>query len=507
LRIALINVSGNLSSEGSRLISALLKRAGHAVQTVFLARGPSSVYPTKEMEQLHEILKDVDLTMIAVYSTFALRAVQITQFIRNNYPEMKVIWGGPHCVSAPDLSLRHADGVCFAEGDQAILDFVNKLELGVDYTHTANMAFNVDGKSVVNDVLPPFSELDSLPYPDYDFEDQFLLHGKLLRMTTELARKNFARYPRGLAAYWCLTARGCPYSCSYCNNCRYIAMHGRNPIRFRKIDHFLGELDYVLRKLDFFEAVGFADDDFLARPTRHLEEFAEKYKTRVGLPFIVEASANTYRREKLEILLDAGLRIVQMGVQSGSQRVLDEVFNRRISVSKTIDVARQIDPYHETHNLQLLLDFIIDTPYETGTDIIETYRYLVDVPQRVMINVFVLSFFPGTPLYDRAVNDGFIEPFDEKTFRPYGSHRIIYQNNYETLIVLLIWVFHTGGLKRYIPASALRALGSRRARGIGSALPKPFYAFSVTVILVAVKAFATLFTRVWYRGRMKRMPG
>lgn len=475
MRIALINVSGRLSCEGSRLIAALLKQAGHSLKSVFLVRFNPLLYEPREIEKLHEIIKEVDLVMIGVYSAFALRAVQVTEFIRKNYPGMKVIWGGPHCIGAPELSLRYADGVCFAEGDQVIVDFVNNLGAGTDYLNTPNMAFNVNGSIVVNDVLPPFSDLDSLPYSDFSLDDQFLLDQDLYQLTKEKLKEYFSIFPFGVPTFWLLTSRGCPHQCAYCNNCRYIAMHGRIPVRFRGVDHFIGELEYTLNYLDFFAHVGFGDDDFFMRPTGELEDFAEKYKKKVSLPFYTTVSANTFSKQKMEILLDVGLSVVQMGVQSGSQRVLDQVFNRKVQVTKTKEVVRQIAPYQKTHDLLLILDFIIDNPYENEADIAQTYQYLIDLPSKVRINWYTLVFFPGTPIYDRALADGFIEPFSEKTFRFYKG-KISYQNNYETALIFLALLLHRLGLMRYIPKFVLRALSGHVLRAIGAVFPKQVYA-------------------------------
>ena len=68
--------------------------------------------------------------MFAVYSQGAAMSAQITEFIHTKYPGIKVIWGGPHCIAAPELSLRYADGVCFAEGDVAVVALVNSMERG-----------------------------------------------------------------------------------------------------------------------------------------------------------------------------------------------------------------------------------------------------------------------------------------------------------------------------------------------------------------------------------------
>lgn len=473
MRIALISY-WKLSSDGSRLISSLLKREGHSVKSIFIVRAGIKEYLEEELQQMHVILKDVDLVLMGVYSRYAFRAIQVSDFIRKNYPGMKIIWGGPHCISAPELSLEYTDGICFSEGDIAIPEFVRKLESGKDYTDTPNMAFNIDGKHIVNPVLPLFSDLDSLPFPDFEWEDQFLLNEKLIPMNKNLMRNNLTKSHLGQDAYWCLTARGCPNNCSYCNNCRYTAMHGNNKMRFRSIDNCIDEIEVGLNKLDFIEIVGFGDDDFLMRPYSQLEDFAVKYKKRIDQPFGIGLSANTYNDDKMQILLDSGLKVIQMGIQSGSQRILNEVFTRNISISKTKDVVSKLEPLHKSHGITNFFDFIIDNPYETKDDIIKTYHYIVDLSHHSFLNIFVLSFFPGTPIYERALKDGFIEPFSRDTFRSYRFRKLSYQLNYETFLVLLLQLLYLSKWRRFIPSSFLHFLGSVYIRKFASFFPKRF---------------------------------
>lgn len=478
MKIVLINVSGRLSSDGSRLISALLKRAGHQVTSVFLSRPEPLNYSPDELELLYEILKETDLVMVAVYSSYAIRAIQVTKFVHKKFPGMKVIWGGPHCIAVPELGLRYADGICFSEGDQVVVDFVNRLEAGTNYINTPNMAFSVNGDHILNDVLPPFNDLDSLPYYDYNLEDQFLLDQGLFQITKELLKERLAGYPYYVPILYFLTSRGCPHNCSYCNNCRYVALFGRNTMRFYSVDRVVEELEYTLKHLGFIEVIIFGDDDFFMRSRKDLERFAETYKKKIGLPFGVALSANTYSKEKIEILLESGLKVVQLGVQSGSQRVLNEVYNRKIQVSKTSKAVHQITSYHKTHGLDLLLDFIIDNPYETTNDIIQTYKYILDVPLHVRINIFFLAFFPGTPIYDRALKDGFIKSFNEKEFRFYTRSSVRYQKNYETFLILLVrYLRNHRRLWRNYTKYLMIALGNYPARKIASILPRSLYAF------------------------------
>ncbi len=474
MRITIFNLSARLSSDGSRLIAALLKRDKHSVTSIYTARSEPLYYSSAELASLDGILKQSDLVMIGVYSIYAARAAQITEFVHSRYPGLKVIWGGPHCISAPELSIRYADGVCFSEGDEAVVDLVRRMESGNDYLNTPNMAFSLNGKLLQNNVLAPFSDLDGLPYYDYELEDQFFLDKDLVPMTKEIFRQHISLYPYNKPTLYVLTARGCPHNCSYCNNCRYTALFEHNPIRIQSAGRIMDELEQTLRCLDFVEFIGFGDDDFFARSIDELDDFAREYKRRVGLPFGIAVSANSFQKKKIEVLLDSGLKIVQMGVQSGSERILHDVFQRKINLSKTKDVIRQIAAYHDPHKLDLLLDFIIDNPYEFRDDVIKTFNCILDLPPQVRLNIFFLSFFPGTPIYERALADGIIEPFDNESFRFYGRGQIRYQKNFETFLVLLA-VYLRGKSNKSISRDFLRLLGNHPVRTLASLLPDSVY--------------------------------
>lgn len=478
MRIVLVNVSGRLSSDGSRLISALLKRAGHKVKTVFMARPEPVRYSPHELEQLTDVFREADLAMIAVYSAYAVRAVQVTDFLRKKFPGMKVIWGGPHCVSVPDLCLRHADGVCFSEGDEVVVDFVNRMEQGKDYEKTPNMAFRVGGDYQINDVLKPFNELDSLPNYDYDLEDHFLLDINLVPMSKEKLRERHAGYPYFIPILYMVTSRGCPNTCSYCNNFRYLKLFGKNSVRFYSVDRIMDELKAILNRFSFIKYVGFGDDDFFIRPLDQIGEFAEKYKKEIGLPFGLCMSANSFGNEKFSLLKAAGLKTIQMGVQSGSQRVLDEVYNRKVSLSRIKRVIKEMELDCRTKRLDLLLDFIIDNPFEEKDDIAQTYRFIVSLPDQIKINLFFLVFFPGTPIYQRALRNGLIEPFDEDASRFYTRTRLKYQRNYESFLLLFLKALK---FRHATQNDTLRLflslLGNKSVRRIAALLPEPFYSF------------------------------
>jgi anaerobic magnesium-protoporphyrin IX monomethyl ester cyclase len=478
MKIGLVNVAGRLATgDGSRLISALLKRAGHSVTSVYLSRTEPLAYERAELAELDAVFGDADVIMIGVFSSYAMRAVQVTDYVHERWPGRLVFWGGPHCVGAPELGLRHADGICFSEGDEAVPDLVARLERGGDWRTTPNFAF-LEGKRVVkNPVLPPFRDLDGLPYYDYDLEDQHLLDGRLVPLTMERLKPRLLGYPHRTPTLYYMASRGCPHNCSYCSNCRYHAMWGSSPLRLLGVDRTLDEVEFQVKRFGCIEFVGFSDDDFFQRPAAQLERFASEYKRRIGLPFGAMLSARTYRRDKMDMLVDAGLTVIEMGVQSGSQRVLDEVFNRPLSIVKTKEVARELGRYDRHGGVTLVLDFIIDNPWETREDVHQTVRYLLDVPPRTLLNVFFLTYFPGTPVYDRAVAEGIIKAFSLRAFRPYTRARLRFQRNWEAVLILLIRLLRMAVHTKSTAMNAfLRLCVSKPVRLVMGLLPRAFFA-------------------------------
>ena len=471
MKITLISVSGRLPSDGSRLVSALLKQSGHQVTNIYLARIEPE-YDKTELEILDQLLCETEIVLMAVYSNYAARAALLTNLIHEQYPGLKVIWGGPHCVSMPELGLKYADGVCYSEGDQTVVDLINKIEAGKPYYDTPNMAFMVNGELVKNMVLPPFNDLDSLPHYDFGFDNQFILDGKLIQLTPERVSTLLKQYPFYVPTLYFLSSRGCTQLCSYCNNCRYVSMFGHNRIRFYGIDRVIEELKSSLKQLNFIQFIAFADDDFFSRPKKQIEELAQKYKREIGLPFGIAVSPRTYRKDKIEILLDHGLKAINIGVQSGSQRILNDVFNRKISLEKTKTIIHEVAAYKQSHGLNIVLDFIIDNPYETKTDIMNTFNYMLDIPPHVSLNLFYLSFLPGTPIYQRALDDGYTEPFDEKHFRPFSRSSLQFQVNYETLLIQLLRLWRFKPKKFKLPTIFFKILASRFMRTVAGILPK-----------------------------------
>jgi radical SAM superfamily enzyme YgiQ (UPF0313 family) len=508
MRVALVSVNAFIPCDGFRLVLALLRRDGHEVTVVSMPRAAPQICTGYELRQLGRVVESAELVLIGVYSASSARAIQVTDHLRALRPDRKIVWGGPHCVASPEGCLRQADGVCFAEGDAALPLFVRRLAGGDPaWIETPNFAFRAPEAPRINPVLPPTADLDALPFYDYSFDNEFVLDGALEPVGTNVLNRYLPVHPFMIPTATFLTSRGCPHHCAYCNNCRYTALHGGPvPIRRQSVGRFMDEVVHTLARLPFVERVLFGDDDFLIRPAAELETFAERYRKTVGLPFAVCLSANTYRRHKLDILLDAGLKIAQIGVQSGSQRVLDEVYGRGVRVEKARQVIAETAPVLAARGGRVLCDAIVDNPYETESDVLATYRLLVDLPHEAFTEIFSLVFLPGTPLYERALADGFIRPFDPSAFREYTSRAALYQVNYPLLLIRLLETLREERVHRRVPRRFLHALAARPVVRLMRRVPRPVMGWMIQRVPPAVRRLIRLVVRMrrFGHGRARR---
>ena len=237
MKIVLLSPYPDILAFGVRILSACLKRAGHNVKLVFLPRNFLKRYEEQTLNDVVDITKDADLIGISVMTNFFDNVIQITQAIKahSNAP---VVWGGIHVTVRPEECLNYADMVCVGEGEETLLELATSMERGEGLRSIKGIWFKDNGEIVKNELRPLIQNLDSLPFPDFDYDTHFILSdGKVQRMNEELLKV----YLTGI--YLTMPTRGCPFGCSYCcNNLLNKMYSGQRPVRKRRIDSIIREL-------------------------------------------------------------------------------------------------------------------------------------------------------------------------------------------------------------------------------------------------------------------------
>jgi len=427
MKITLISPYPDITSFGIRTISAYLRKRGHRTKLLFLPDpyGDNIVpgvqrYDDHILDGILPLCAGSDIVGITLMTNFYAGAVQISRKIKSKL-EKPILWGGIHPTICPEESLKHADMVCIGDGEDSVLDLLDKMEKNEPYEKTKGFWFKNEGQIIKNGLRELTSDLDVYPFPDYSLDDHYMMfENKIQAMTKGLVRISMERSPlfnyAKRCVYQTIAGRGCPHKCAYCVNDTLKSLYrGQSYLRWRSTENVINELLWVKNNMPFVSYIWFSDDSFLARNLETIKEFCIQYKKRVRMPFFVLTSPLMVSQEKMDLLVDAGLRCVQMGIQTGSKRI-QGLFNRKqMSNERSLGAAHIINKYKDKM-LPPRYDFILDTPYETDNDKIKSLQLISRIPKPFMIQTFSLVLFPGTSLYEMAKSDGMIRNEEEEIY-------------------------------------------------------------------------------------------
>ena len=375
------------------------------------------------LQQIVDLCVDAGLVGISVMTSSFLLARQLTRALHASF-NVPIVWGGVHPTVRPGECLRYADLVCIGEGEQAIVELARRIVEGRDYSDVNNLAWlDSEGHLVTNPLYPLEHDLDTLPFPDYEFEQHYVLHEEhVVPFSQDLMEyylSDIGRWTRS-SVYGVLTTRGCPYRCTYCvNNTMANIYPDWCKLRRRSPENVIAEIRAARARLPAIEAIIIRDDTFLANPESYIAEFSRRYKEEVGLPLRAYTTAQTANQTKLQHLVGAGLRLAIMGIQTGSDRI-QKLYKRNVSNDQILRAARLIHSFRSWVP-RPMYDVITDNPYETDDDRFATLRLIHSLPPPYKLSLFSLTFYPGTEIYSRAKADGLVQ--DEE--------HTIYERNFQ----------------------------------------------------------------------------
>lgn len=422
-QVILISPYSQVEAYGLRSLSACLKRAGFPTRLIFLPDIEEMMvgknYGARRLsgsalDQVIELCAGAGLIGVSTMTTSFHLACALTEAVHRQL-EAPVIWGGVHPTVRPAECLQHADLICIGEGERAIVELARRMAAGHDHLDVPNLGYlDKNGQLILNPLYPLEYDLDNLPFPDYDYEEHYVLHeGELQPFTQELMYyylTDLGSWARG-PVYGVLTTRGCPYHCTYCVNDALINIYPEwCKLRRRTPENVIAEIQSARDKLPGLEAIAIRDDTFLANPEDYIAHFCQLYKQSVGLPFRAYTTAQTANERKLHYLSEAGLRLAIMGIQSGSAHT-QKMYNRKVDNEHILRAARLINSF-QAYIPRPMYDVITDNPYESQQDQYETLRLVHELPTPYRLSLFSLTFYPGTELYHKALADGIIQEDD-----------------------------------------------------------------------------------------------
>ena len=422
MKVVLVSPYIELTSMGVRCLSSYLRKNGHSTRLVFLPDIRSIItsrsdftasYPEGVDEQLIELCRDADLVGFSLMTNYFYKVAELSKAIREGL-SIPVVWGGAHPTVSPEECLDYADYVCVGEGEGTLLELANRLANGERPTDVPNTWSRSAGEVVRNPLNPLIEDLDTLPIPDYSLDGHYVLVGDTIKPLTESLMKKYwtaCSYfeQEDDIIYETQYTRGCPYHCSFCINDYLLKLYnGESYFRRRSVDHLMSELSYIKERFPWFTHVIFTDDCFTAAKPEELREFSQRYRAEIDKPFFTLFTYSYMVRPRVEPLLDAGLIMVEMGLQTASPRMNElyrrDYFSSEKFIERTLEFAEI-----SGGRARINYDIILDNPYETVGDHLKTLRLAAKLPEPKWLHLFSFTFYPGIELYRKALEDGTID--------------------------------------------------------------------------------------------------
>jgi radical SAM superfamily enzyme YgiQ (UPF0313 family) len=319
---------------------------------------------------------------------FALEASRLIK-MRSNVP---VVWGGVHASLLPEQTLTDpaVDIVVQGEGDETFPELVKALEQGRPLAEVRGLWFKRDGK-IVSTGPRPFVDLEALPSPAYHLVDL----------------KAFMLRSFGIDHIRISSSRGCPYGCGFCYNTVFYQRRWRNLSARRTVDEIRRlRNDYGVRGIRFADDLFFGDVERVREILRLI--IAERLDVMITKLDLHVAQLEKIDDELLDLLGRAGAKALVVGVESGSQRILD-LIDKNLRVEQVLDFNRRV----RRTGLIPRYCFMMGFPTETLDDLRASVRVvmqLLDENPEAMKDINVYTPYPGTALFDVAVAHGFVPP-------------------------------------------------------------------------------------------------
>lgn len=323
-----------------------------------------------------------DIVGISQWTHNRHSSLDLARLVRNEAPDCTVIMGGVHATfSFPDIlhTGSPVDCVVLGEGEETLLEIVRHCRNGLGWHNASGIAYLDGGEVVVTSTRSHLNNLDQLPVAAAFFEHSI---GVNIPLQSEFI----------------ITTRGCPSACFFCSSPSF----WDRKVRFRSPENIVNEIEYIR---DRYGLIYFSlrDDTFTIDRARTIEFCRLLIDRRLHVLWNCQSRVNTLDEELLVWMKRAGCECIQLGVESGSQRILTRL-GKSIHPSQVERAAGLIRKV----GINLSIYLISDVPGETEEDI----RQTIDLIQRIHPDdgyVSPLAYFPGTRLFEEAVASGGVE--------------------------------------------------------------------------------------------------
>lgn len=358
---------------GIAYIAAVLLEKGYHVAALDL--NLNGMNPARVRRIMQE--EDPKIIGISAYTATYENGLKIARISKDLNPNTTVIMGGPHAtiMSEQVAQEKNVDIVVRGEGEQTTLELTDHLLNGCgNLDEVKGISFKRNGQIHSTPERPFLENPDILPFPARDIFPLYLYD-----------------YPGNML----MSRGGCPFTCSFCavNN----IWHGAR--RYRSPQQVVEEILFIFREYQVNE-INFADDTFTLNRRRVLELCQEIRKAQIPILWRWTCATRPDLVDK-ELLIEmnrAGCTGIQLGVEAGSQKILDSI-GKQITLEQVRDAVRMCKEV----GINAFCSFMFPHPEDTVETVREQISFMKELAEMGAMTTMSFTIpYPGTLLFDSA---------------------------------------------------------------------------------------------------------
>lgn len=328
------------------------------------------------IELLNNNLEESSIIAFTAYTGFQVtRAYEISKYVKKNFNDITVIWGGPHTTYLPDevIKSKYVDIVYRGYAEASFKDLINELiSENVDLANVNNILYEFKDTIIKNDINFEIKEFSDIPY--------------------ELVEANKYVNPK-TERFIYISTYGCPGRCTFCAT-KTIRKWIEIPI-----DKVQRDIDKLMNLYSFKECI-FFDATIFTRHDRAIK-ISEMMKA-YNLRWIADARAQeiyNMDEDKLEYVINNGLTQITVGLETGSENVAKLMNKGEKHLERFKISAKKLSKF----NIKLCSGVIFGFPGETIEDLKQTINYIKEI-KSINSNFFISTTF-FKPLPDTVAMD------------------------------------------------------------------------------------------------------
>jgi len=357
---------------GIAYLASSLKANGHSYKIFDMNIG-------YQKEDILTFIRDLNprLICITLYSANYKKVYSLIEFLKT-HTQVSILLGGPHVsiVRQEVLQESLSDFAILGEGEIPLPRLVSEMKKTIPEFEKIDGLIWKDGEKIIsNEPCAYISDLDSLPFPDFDsFEIDKYLGSYDMRLPI-------------------ISSRGCPFRCNYC--CTWLSM-GRG-FRKRSPENFVSEIEFWYRK--GWRVFDFNDDIFSLDRTRAIDicNLLINKKMDIQINLYVGIRVNSIDEELLNKLKQANCRFISYGCEAGNNKILRDI-KKNITIEEVFEANRLTNKVGINHKFNFIVGHLTET-YDDAMDSINVAKKL----KSSFVSFNNVIPYPNTSLYKEIV--------------------------------------------------------------------------------------------------------